>query len=124
MNSKILLAPILAVALILSLAAAVSYLPSTPQPSFHNQLSAEPTPNVYSNVTPSVPNPSAPTYNIGTPVPAPTSATPPTAVPLSGITSVNLITALSVAVAVILGIVAALVFFSERSLKKELGKDN
>jgi len=121
MNSKILLAPILAVALILSLAAAVSYLPSTPQPSLHNQLSAEPTPNVYSNVTPSVPNPSAPTYNIETP--APTSLTPPTATPLSGITSVNLIPALSVGVAVILGIVAALVFFSERSLKKELGKD-
>ena len=122
MNSKILIAPILAVALILSLAAAVSYLPSTPQPSFHNQLSAEPTPNVYSNVTPSVPNPSAPTYNIATP--APTSLTPPTATPLSGITSVNLIPALSVVVAVVLGIVAALVFFSERSLKKELGKDN
>jgi hypothetical protein len=114
------LAPILAVALVLSLAAAVSYLPFLPQASPQNQPSAEPTPNVYYNVTPSVPSPSAGSYNVGTP--APTSA--PTAVPLSGIASVNLLPALSIAAAVVLGAVAALLFFSEKGLKKELSKDN
>jgi hypothetical protein len=113
-----LLAPILAVALVLSLAAAVSYLPSSHQ----NQPSAEPTPSVYYNVTPSVPSPSAGSYNVATP--APTSAAAPTPVPLSGITSVNLLPALSVAAAIILGIVAALLLFSEKSLKKELSKDD
>ena len=115
------LAPILAIALVLSLAAAVSYLPSLPQASSQNQPSAEPTPNVCYNVTPSVPSPSTGSYNIATP--APTSAAP-TSAPLSGISSVNLLPAVSVAAAVILGVVAVLLFFSEKSLKKELSKDN
>jgi hypothetical protein len=122
MNSKMLLAPILAVALVLSLAAAVSYLPSGPQASSPNQPTPQPSTTINWNATPQVPSPTAGSYNVATP--APTSTTPSTPVPLSGTTSVNLVPALSIAAAVILGIVAALVFFSERSLKKELGKDN
>jgi hypothetical protein len=121
LNRKMVLAPILAVALVLSLAVAVSYLPSLPQATPQNQPSAVPTPNVYYNVTPSNPSPSGGSYNVATP--APTSAAS-TAAPLSGIASFDLLPALSVAAALILGIVAALLFFSEKSLKKELGKDH
>ena len=120
MNGKMLLAPILAVALVLSLAGAVSYLPTGPQASTQNQPSPEPSPAQYFNGTPAVPGPSAGSYNVGTPIPSPAA----TATPMTGLatnTSSDSLTILAVAAAVVLGIVAALVFFSERSLRKVLG---
>ncbi|MGA2387136.1 MAG: hypothetical protein ABSG33_11480 [Candidatus Bathyarchaeia archaeon] len=123
-----LIAPILAVALVLSLAAAVSYLPVSSQVALQNKPSAAltPTPSQkYSNVTPGTSSSSAGSYTTATP--APTSAAPPiaapTTVPSNATTSINIIPFLSVAAAVVLGVVAALLFFSEKSLKKELGTD-
>jgi len=116
LNRKILLAPFLAVALVMSLATAVTYLPASPQASLQNSFSPESSPHPYYNITPSTGSAS-----IQTPVPSPAPAATPTTVPASTTASVNLLPILSVVAAVVLGIVAALAFFSERGLKKELG---
>lgn len=128
LNKKVLIAPILAVALVLSLAAAVSYLPVSSQVALQNKPSAASTSTPsqkYFNVTPGTSSNSAGSYNTATP--APTTATPPlaasTAAPSSATNSINFVPYLSVAAAVVLGVVAALLFFSEKSLKKELDAD-
>ncbi len=56
LNKKMLIAPILAVALVLSLAAAVSYLPLSAQTALQNQSSASPTPAPNFVVTPASPS--------------------------------------------------------------------
>lgn len=129
LNKKMLVAPILAVALVLSIAAAVSYLPVSPQAGPVSQPSPEPTPAIYWNFTPAAPTSSPGSYNMRTQTAAPGStsqpATPePTAVPASLSTSINYLPVLSVIAAIAIGVVAALVLFSEKSLKKELSKEN
>jgi len=118
LNRKMLLAPFLAVALVLSLAAAVSYLPVSPQSTPQNLSSALSTPSPRFNAFPAVPNPTAGIYSTATSPPVPSTA--PTAVPESGTASLNWVPILSVAATTILGIVAALSLFSEKSLNKEL----
>lgn len=114
-----LLAPFLAVALVLSLAAVVSVLPAAPQNKPSN-----PTPSVHFNVFPTVPSNSAGSYNMATPAPTELPSTAPTAIPESLTSSVNLIPILSVVAAIVVGVVSALLLFSEKSLKKELSKAN
>ena len=121
-NKKMLLAPILAIALVLSLAAAVSYLPLSSQTASQNQqLTQNP---MYTTATPA-PEFAAPS-NEGAPyVPAPSaSAAPapsPTAVPASTLSSSpDFLPVLFVIVAVVIGIAAVQVLFSEKGLKKEL----
>jgi hypothetical protein len=114
-----LLAPFLAVALILSLAAAVNVLPASPQNKPSN-----PTPSVYFNAFPPAPSNSAGSYNMATPAPTALPSTAPTAIPQSLTSSVNLLPILSIAAAIVVGVVSALLFFSEKSLKKELSKAN
>ena len=86
LNRKMLLAPILAVALVLSLAAAVSYLPAGPQASTQMQPSPEPTPaQNFIPTTPATPSPTGSYYYVGTP--APTTAA--TATPFAGLATHN-----------------------------------
>jgi hypothetical protein len=118
-----LLAPFLAVALVISLAAAVSYLPVSPQASTQNLPSDLSTPLPQYNAVPSVPNPSEGIYSAATPAPAPVPSTAPTAVPESGKAPFNWLPILSITVAIILGIVAAIALVSEKNLKKELEKN-
>jgi len=134
-----LLAPILAVALVFSIAVAVTYLPTGPQPATQNQPSPEPTPANYYNVTAPIPSPTAnfSTGSIAITTPAPTvvpaaptvvqaaPTTPPTAIPATGLGNTNNVyfPILSIIAALIIGVVAALLLFSERNLKKELGNE-
>ena len=138
-----LLAPFLAVALVLSLAAAVSYLPVSPEASLQKQsfpeaslsnysyAAAAPTANPESG-TSGVASPSSSYGSVSAatplpstaPIPAATAAPAPTAIPESGTTSVNVLPALSIIVAIFIGAIAALVFFSEKSLKKEIGQSS
>ena len=124
-NKKILIAPILAVALVLSLTAAVSYLPLSSQTAHtvtpKNTLSSASTPAptsqpgaMYSTSTnSSVASPTQP------PVPAPTTA----ATPASVTQTVYFLPALFVIIAVVLGVVAVQVLFRERGLRKELNSE-
>jgi len=138
-----LLAPVLAVALAFSIAAAVSYLPVGSQTSIENSFlptssqtptqnepSPEPTNGHFIIVAPT-PSPKEGTFSQQTQTPLPSSvaqaATPnptstpvPTAIPMSGLSSPNFLPFIAAAAAVILGVVAALVLFSEKSLRKEL----
>ena len=94
-KKKMLLAPILAIALAFLLAGSVSFLP---QNASHGQPIPQPT---------SVPNSTMP--------PLPTTAPVSQGTSLSGISPVVFAVA-----AVIVGIVAALLFFSEKKLNKEI----
>ncbi|MGO8806104.1 MAG: hypothetical protein ACLQO7_05810 [Candidatus Bathyarchaeia archaeon] len=116
LNRKMLLAPFLAVALVLSLSVAVSVLPASPQNKPSN-----PTPSVNFNAFPPAPSSSAGSYGMAAPAPTALPSTAPTAIPESLKSSVDLIPIISVAAAIVVGVVSALLFFSERSLKKELG---
>lgn len=96
LNKKMLLAPVLAVTLALLLAGAVSFLPQT-------VLQSPPTPNPTLN-----PN--------GTAIPSPT-----TAAALSNASTTGGIDVIFFGVAALLvGIVAAFLFFSEKKLNKEI----
>lgn len=100
LKKKMLLAPILAIALALLLAGSVSFLPQ-------NLSRDQPLPQPTSYANPSMPPP------------LPTS--PPvaqTTTPLSG----NLVSILFAVAAVVVGVVVACLLFSERSLKKEIGE--
>ena len=123
-NKKVLIAPILAVALVLSLTAAVSYLPlspqATPQVAPKNQLSTSSTPAPTSQpgamyTTSKNSSAASPTQP---PVPAPTT----TATPASVTQTVYFLPVLFVIVAVVLGVVAVQVLFREKALKKELSE--
>jgi len=124
-NKKMLIAPIIAVALVLSLTAAVSYLPLSPPTAPQKQSST---------VSTSAPTPaptSQPGYMYSTnssgpsstqpPVPAPTVTAPPA--PASVVQTVYFLPVLFVIVAVVLGIVAVQVLFREKDLRKELSSE-
>lgn len=98
LKKKMLLSPILAVALAFLLAGSVSFFP---QNSSQNQTLPYPT-----------------SYD---PIPSPLPTSPPVAqetAPLSG----NLVSILFAVAALVVGVVAACLLFSERSLKKELSQ--
>ena len=144
-KKKMLIAPILAVALVFSLTAAVSYLPltpkTTPQATPHvapkNQLSTASTPAATSPPesqfsTASTPAPttqSGPAYYMNSsaasptqlPVPAPTSTAQPATATVTQ--TVYFLPVLFVIVAVVLGVVAVQVLFREKELKKELSEE-
>jgi hypothetical protein len=125
LNKKMLIAPILAVALVLSLTAAVSYLPlspqATPQAAPKNQPStvSTPAPTSQPGFMYSMNSTGAPPTQI--PVPAPTATTPPA--PASVVQTAYFLPVLFVTVAVVLGIVAVQVLFREKELKKELNSE-
>lgn len=115
-----LLAPVLAVALVLSIATAVSFLPAEPQTSTDNKLLPKSLPIPY---FPPAPSSSAGAYTAQTPVPSTLTpaATPyPTAAPMATTSSINLFPFIAAAAAIVIGIIAAVTLFSERSLKKDL----
>ena len=92
LNRKMLIAPILAITLALLLAGSVSYLP---QNASQTQLIPHPT-----------------SYPNGTPPPAPQMAAS---------ASGNVFPILFGVAAVLVGVVAAFLLFSEKKLKKEIG---
>jgi hypothetical protein len=98
LNKKMLLAPILAVTLALMLAGSVSFLPQT---SSHNQPLPYPT-----------------SYD---PMPTPLPTSPPVAQATASLSG-NLVSILFTVAALVVGVVAACLLFSERSLKKELSQ--
>ena len=121
LNKKMLIAPILAIALVLSLTAAVTYLPLSPQMTPKSQSSTVSTPaptsqpgGMYSMNSPGA----SPTQ---LPVPAPTTSTSPS--PASIAQTFYFLPALFVAVAVVLGVLAVQVLFREKDLKKELNSE-
>jgi len=134
-KKKMLIAPILAVALVLSLTAAVSYLPlstqTAPQASSKNQSSTMSTPAptsqpgfaYYTNSSGASPSGALPSGASPTqiPVPAPTATTPAT--PASILQTVYFLPVLFVTVAVVLAIVAVQVLFREKELRKDLNSE-
>ena len=94
-KKKMLLAPILAIALAFLLAGAVSFLPQT---VLQSQSKPEPT---SSSNTPATPLPT-------------------TAVALASTSDGNVLFVLFVVAAIIVGLVAAFLLFSEKNLKKEI----
>jgi hypothetical protein len=120
-KKKMLIAPVLAIALALSLTAAVSYLPLSPQATTQNHFLAVSTPAptsqpgaMYSmNATVASPTQA--------PVPAPAATAPPA--PASATQTVYFLPVLFVAVAVVLGVVAVQVLFREKDLRKELNSE-
>ena len=139
-NKKMFIAPVLAVALVLSLTAAVSYLPLSPQATRQvapkNQLSTASTPaptsppeSQFSTAsTPAPTSQSRPAYYMNSsaasptqlPVPAPTSTAQPATATVTQ--TVYFLPVLFVIVAVVLGVVAVQVLFREKELKKELSE--
>ena len=117
-KSKMLIAPILAVALALSIAAAVSYLPLSTQTAPQTQLSESTQSPTYSSAGPAGPVGSTGTNNMQTPAPVPTTA--PTAVPASTASTFNFAAVLFIIIAIVVGSAAVLVLFREKELKKEL----
>jgi flagellar basal body-associated protein FliL len=95
---KMLLAPILAIVLAFLLAGVLSFLPQ-------NASQGPPTPQPTSYANPSTP-------------PLPTSPPVAQTTPLNG----NFVSILFAVAAVVVGIVAACLLFSERSLKKEISE--
>jgi hypothetical protein len=94
-KKKMLLAPILAIALAFLLAGAVSFLPQ-------NASSGQPSPQPTS-------------FSGSTMPPLPTTA------PVSqGVSNGNIVPILFIVAAIVVGIVAALLLFSEKNLKKEI----
>lgn len=94
---KLMLSPILAVTLVLLLAGSVSFLP---QSVSQGSLPPQPSTNPNSTVTPA-----------------------PTAQAMNASTSDgNLISVLFAVGAIIVGVLAAVLLFSERNLKKEIGE--
>ena len=122
LNKKMLIAPILAVALVLSLTAAISYLPLSPQAAPQNQPSAVSAPAPTSTPKPTLPSYSAGASSTQMPSPAAAPTTAPTAVPAVVSAPANFLPVLFVIVAVMLGVVAVQVLFREKELKKELSK--
>ena len=129
-NKKMLIAPILAVALVLSLTAAVSYLPLSPQAAPQKQPSTVSTP-----ASTSTPKSTPPSYSAGassTQMPSPAAAptVAPTASPTAAPTAVPAVVSqpayflpvLFVIAAVVLGVVAVQVLFREKELGKELSE--
>ena len=131
MNKKMLLAPILAIALVIFIVASVSTLPSGPRAS-DNQASPQPSPTQAFNVLPSTPitaeNSALPIYNIATPLPTAGLTYASTATPVSGLASSttvsNCLPILSITGALIIGVVAVVTLFSEKNLKRELSKED
>jgi len=136
-NKKMLIAPILAVALVLSLTAAVSYLPlspqATPQVAPKNQLSTASTPAPTSQPGSMSYMNSSGASRTQIPVPAPTLGASPTQPPVPAPTAapasasitqtVYFLPVLFVTVAVVLGVVAVQVLFREKDLRKELNSE-
>jgi len=140
-NKKMFIASVLAVALVLSLTAAVSYLPLSPQATRQvapkNQLSTASTPaptsppeSQFSTAsTPAPTSQSRPAYYMNSsaasptqlPVPAPTSTAQPATATVTQ--TVYFLPVLFVIVAVVLGVVAVQVLFREKELKKELSEE-
>ena len=120
-KKKLLIAPILAVALALSLTAAVSYLPLSPQATPQNHFLAVSTPSPTSqpgiaySMNSSVASPTQ------IPVPSPAATAPPA--PASVTETFYFLPVLFVAVAVVLGVVAVQVLFREKDLRKELNSE-
>ena len=98
LKKKMLLAPVLAVTLAFLLAGSVSFLPQNPSQDY-------PPPTSYANPT--------------LPPPMPTS--PPVAQSTTSLNG-NLVSILFVVAAIAVGIMAACLLFSERSLKKEISE--
>ena len=121
LNKKMLIAPILAVALVLSLTAAVSYLPLSPQmaPKSQSSTVSTPAPTSQPGFTYSMNSSVASPTQI--PVPAPTTTAPPA--PASITQTVYFLPVLFVTVAVVLGVVAVQVLFREKDLKRELNSE-
>ena len=124
-KKKMLIAPILAVALVLSLTATVSYLPlspqATPQATPKNQLSTSSTPAPTSQPGAMYAMNSSEASPTQIPVPAPTTIT--SAAPASIAQNVYFLPVLFVAVALVLGVVAVEVLFREKGLRKELNSE-
>lgn len=98
LRKKMLFAPILAIALAFLLAGSVSFLP---QDASQGPPNPQPTSNPNSTMTP-----------------LPTSPPVAQTTPLSG----NIVSILFAVAAIVVAIVAALLLFSERSLKKEINR--
>ena len=126
LNKKVLIAPILAIALVLSLTAAVSYLPLSPQTAPKNQFSTVSTPALTSTPKPTLPSYSAGASSTQMPSPAPAPTAPPTsaptAVPAVVSQPVYFLPVLCVIVALVVGVVAVQVLFREKELRKELSE--
>ena len=125
LKKKMLIAPILAIAIVLSLTAAVSYLPLSPQTALQNQPSTVSTPAPTNQFGPmySTNSSGAPVNSSGAsptqiPVPAPAATAAPA--PASITQTVYFLPVLFVIVAVVLGIVCVQVLFREKELQKDL----
>jgi len=118
LNKKTLVASILAIALVFSLTAAVSYLPLSTQAAPKSQSSTVSTPGPTSQPGSMYYVNSSEASPTQLPFPAPTSTTSPAIA--STAQTFYFLPVLFVAVAVVLGVVAVQVLFREKDLKKEL----
>ena len=127
------IASVLAVALVLSLTAAVSYLPLSPQAAPKTQLSTASAPTPSSTLEPksTLPSYSAGASSTQMPPPAPAPTAPPISAPTAAPTTapaavsaqINYLPVLFVIVAVVIGLLAVQVLFREKELKKELNSE-
>jgi hypothetical protein len=121
LNKKMLIAPILAVALVLLLTGAINYLPLSTQTAPKSQSSTVSTPAPTSQPGFMYSTNSSGASPSQSPVPAPAATAPPA--PASVTQTVFFLPVLFVVVAVVLGIVAVQVLFREKELKKELNSE-